>query len=237
MATGLRGTTFGGARPAARRGVAMVKAILAVATLAAASGAAAQAAQTAPATPPAQQPTAQPAPPLQPPPPAAPGSQSTAGSQGASSAAQPSSPGASSQQVVVNPPQPVPPSSTTVVNPSAPPTTVVTPPPPGGEVVVVERRPRPNPVGTVATDSAYGGVAGLLVGFGVALVDEFDDWERNLMVGAGVGLLAGAAFGVGHAAYDAREDRRARRVAFDGMNRTKKDPVVTASTVGVAFRF
>jgi hypothetical protein len=44
--------------------------------------------------------------------------------------------------------------------------------------------------------------------------------------------------GVAHAAYDAREDRRARRrVAFDGLNRTDRDPVVTARTVGFAFRF
>jgi hypothetical protein len=138
----------------------------------------------------------------------------------------------------VNPPpqqqpavdQPPPPSSTTVVNP--PPA-----PPYVRDEVVVERREPRNPMATVATDAAYGGVAGLLVGAGVALVNEWDSWERDLMVGAGVGLLVGAAVGVVHASYDARRDRRTRPIAFDGMNRTDRDPVVTARTVGLAFRF
>jgi hypothetical protein len=90
---------------------------------------------------------------------------------------------------------------------------------------------------TVATDAAYGGVAGLLVGVGVALVNEWDTWERDTMIGSGAGLLVGAAVGVAHAAYDARQDRRIRRIALDGLNRTDKDPIATARTVGLAFRF
>jgi hypothetical protein len=44
--------------------------------------------------------------------------------------------------------------------------------------------------------------------------------------------------GVVHASYDARQERERRaRVAFDGMNRTTRDPVVTARTFGLAFRF
>lgn len=179
-----------------------------------------------------------------PPPQQQPSSQSTAGSQGQSSTAQPSSPGASSQQVVVNPPPsqqpstqppPSPPSSTTVVNP--PPTYV---PGPGyaQDEVVVRRRDERNPMATVATDAAYGGVAGLLVGVGAALVNQWDNWQRDVMVGAGAGVLVGAVVGVAHAAYDAREDRRSRRVAFDGMSRTDKDPVIARRpTVALAFRF
>jgi hypothetical protein len=68
-------------------------------------------------------------------------------------------------------------------------------------------------------------------------VNELDSWERDAMVGAGVGLLVGAAVGVAHAAYDAREERRrTRRIAFDGMNRTDRDPVVTARSVGLALQ-
>jgi hypothetical protein len=123
-----------------------------------------------------------------------------------------------------------PPSSTTVINPPAP-----------GyreDTVVVERQYRTNPLATVATDAAWGGLAGLIVGFGVTLIDEFDHWDRDLMVGAGIGVLAGAAVGVGHAAYEAREADRRRRVAYgDGLDRTDRDPVVTARTVGFAFRF
>lgn len=214
----------------------MVRTVLVVVALAAASRSAAQAQQPQPYPPQQQQPQGQ-AQPSQPAQPAQPSSPSTAGSQGQSSTAQPSSPGASSQQVVVNPPSseqpttapPPPPSSTTVVNP----------PPYRGDTVVVEERYRPNPFATVATDAAWGGLAGLLVGFGITLVDEFDDWDRDLMVGAGIGVLAGAAVGVAHAAYEAREaDRARRRVAYgDGMNRTDRDPVVTARTFGFALRF
>lgn len=199
----------------------------------------------------AQTGTQAPAPPAAPPPaPPAPGSQSTAGSQGQSSTAQPSSPGASSQQVVVNPPQPVPspapPSSTTVVNPPPAGPTVYAQP--YGDVAVVERREKPNPLAIVAMDAAYGGVAGLLVGGGVALVQEGDDWGRDLMVGAGIGLIVGAVVGVAHAVYETNQyDRATRRaaagprperlVAGDGLNRTDRDPVITAATVGLTVNF
>ncbi len=199
----------------------MGRTFLVIAALLAASDALAQAQQPE-AYPPPQQPQAQP-PPAPPP---------------AVQPAQPGSPGASSQQVVVNPPssqqpstQTAPPSSTTVINP------------PGGgyyqgDTYVVEREPAPNPFATVAIDAAWGGLAGLIVGFGVTLVNSWDHWDRDLTVGAGVGVLVGAAVGVAHAAYNAREAERRRHVAFgDGLNRTDRDPVITRPTVGYAFRF
>lgn len=214
----------------------MGRSFLVAVSLLAASAAGAQTPQPQPY--PQQQPQAQPPPPAQTQPAAPSGPPSTAGSQGTSSAAQPGSPGASSQQVVVNPPssqQPstaaAPPSSTTVVNP------------PGAtayrdETVYVEREYRPNPVATVATDAAWGGLAGLLVGFGVTLVNQFDHWDRDMMVGAGAGVLVGAAVGAVQATLDAREAERRRHLAFgDGMNRTDRDPVITAPSVGFAFRF
>ncbi len=209
----------------------MVKVLFTVVALGAASAAVGQY-PSQPSPPPQQQPPPQPT--VQ-----QPQSSSTAGSQGQSSTAQPSSPGASSQQVVVNPPpsqqpsvQPPPPSSTTVVNP-----------PPtygsgyGQDEVIVSRREEHNPMATVATDAGYGAIAGLLVGTGVALVNQWDHWERDMMVGTGAGVLVGAAVGVVQAGADARDDRR-RRVARDGMNRTDKDPVITSRpTFALAFNF
>ncbi len=192
--------------------------------------------QPQPYYPPQQQPQAQPPPP--PPaqlPPAAPsGPPSTAGSQGTSSTAQPGSPGASSQQVVVNPPSSQQPSTAT-----APPssTTVINPPGSYQQETYVEQQIRTNPIATVATDAAWGGLAGLVVGFGVTLVNQFDHWGRDLMVGAGAGVLVGAAVGVGQAAWDASHSHGQRVAYDDGMNRTEKDPVITAPTVGYAFRF
>jgi hypothetical protein len=169
---------------------------------------------------------------------------------------QPSGSGAASQQVVVNPPQPsgaataqqqsppqqqppAPPPSTTVVTPPPPSTTVVSPPPRDYGQVVVEERVERNPMATIAMDAAYGGVAGLLVGFGVALVNDWDNWDRSLMVGAGSGLIIGSLFGIGHVAYEAREDRRRRdRYAFDGLGSTARHPVLSARTMaGVSGRF
>lgn len=215
----------------------MVRTSVVALALLAASGAAAQAQQPQ-AYPPQQQQEPPPPPAAQPAPPAAPsGPPSAAGSQGTSSTAQPGSPGASSQQVVVNPPssqQPststAPPSSTTVINPPGSPAY--------RDEVYVEREVRPNPIATVATDAAWGGLAGLVIGFGVTLVNQFDHWDRDLMVGAGAGVLTGAVVGVAQAAYDASQADRRRRVAYgDGMNRTDRDPVITAPTVGFAFRF
>ncbi len=219
----------------------MVRTFLVSVALLAAASADAQTQQSPQTYPPQQAPQAQPPPAQQPPPPAQTpppppsGPPSAAGSQGTSSTAQPGSPGASSQQVVVNPPSSEQPSTTT-----APPssTTVINPPgaAPYRQETYVEQQIRTNPIATVATDAAWGGVAGLLVGFGVTLVNQFDHWGRDLMVGAGAGVLVGAVVGVARAASDASQSRR--RVSYgDGMNRTDQDPVITAPTVGYAFRF
>jgi hypothetical protein len=113
-----------------------------------------------------------------------------------------------STQVVVNPPQntaayqqpdPQPP----VIVHEAP-VVVHDPPPP---VVVRDDTPSVqavpsgrSAVGIVALDAVYGGVAGGLVGGGVTLIDQGNNWGRDLMVGAGVGVLVGAAYGIYEAA-------------------------------------
>ena len=47
----------------------------------------------------------------------------------------------------------------------------------------------------IATDALYGGLAGLAIGAGVALIEGGNNWGRDLSVGAGVGLLVGGIFG------------------------------------------
>jgi hypothetical protein len=55
----------------------------------------------------------------------------------------------------------------------------------------------------IATDALYGGLAGLAIGGGVALITNDSNWGRDLAVGAGIGLIAGAIFGaVDAASYD-----------------------------------
>ncbi len=167
--------------------------------------------------PPVQATPQQPAPPVQaaPAPAAAPSSSSSATSGGTP---------AGSQQVVVNPPGGVaaPPQqgSTTVVNPPNSPTVVSTAP----AQTYVEREPPRNPVATVALDAAYGGIAGALIGTGVTLVNDWSHWQRDIGVGAGIGLIAGAAVGVAHAAIEAGQGRR--YAVEDGLGSPARDPVI-----------
>lgn len=225
--------------------------ILAAALAAAAAPAWAQAPAAQPSPPPPPPPYSQPPAPQAPPAQAAPPQQapgaSSAPSSSSSSTSGQTGGGAASQQVVVNPPEQAsgqPQGGTTVVNP----------PPQTTPVYVAGDPPREprNPIGTVALDAAYGGLAGLLVGTGVALVDEWDDWERKLSIGAGLGLIAGAAVGVVHAVVEQRNYDQARRrhqglslaapapheVARDGQGSPARDPVggdVHAFTLGGRF--
>jgi hypothetical protein len=64
---------------------------------------------------------------------------------------------------------------------------------------VVELQTHRAPVAVIAQDALYGGVAGLAVGAGVALI-EGGNWGRDLAVGGGVGLLVGGIFGAVDAA-------------------------------------
>jgi hypothetical protein len=111
----------------------------------------------------------------------------------------------------VAPPPPPQPSTQVVVNPQGnqPPAVIplADPPPPvvvQQEPVVVqddtpgvETRPQGrSAIKIIAVDALYGGVAGGLVGGGVTLIDQGNNWARDVMVGAGVGVLVGAAYGV-----------------------------------------
>lgn len=68
---------------------------------------------------------------------------------------------------------------------------------------VVEVQTRRNPAAVIAMDAVYGGIAGLAIGAGVALISGGDNWGRALAVGAGAGLLAGGIFGAIDAASNA----------------------------------
>jgi hypothetical protein len=65
---------------------------------------------------------------------------------------------------------------------------------------VVEVQTTRNPAAVIARDALYGGIAGLAIGGGVALLNNGDNWGRDLAIGAGAGLLVGAIFGAVDAA-------------------------------------
>jgi len=133
------------------------------------------------------------------------------------------------------PQQAPPPPSTTVEVQQAP---QPAPPPPGTQVVVnpqpapapaapapsrvnrydttdvVESHPHRPAMVTIATDALYGGIAGLAVGAGVALIaNDSNHWPRDLMVGAGAGLLIGGAIGAVEAVSDASDHTTTTRRA------------------------
>src|SRR3954465_11796966 len=117
------------------------------------------------------------------------------------------------------PPPPPPSSSTTVTTQSSPPPPTTqavgnpndpnyVPPPPASARTQTQVQGDNEPSGVItapsgrsavaiiATDALYGGVAGALVGGGITLIDQGNNWARNLMVGAGIGILAGAGYGI-----------------------------------------
>ena len=110
------------------------------------------------------------------------------------------------------------PGTQVVVNPQSQPAPAA--PPPGRATKydttdVVETHPHRPAMVTIATDALYGGIAGVLVGGGIALIaSDSDHWARDLTVGAGAGLLVGGAVGVVEAVSDAN-DHPARRAEAD----------------------
>jgi hypothetical protein len=117
----------------------------------------------------------------------------------------------------------VPPAPAVTVNPS--PAVTVNPAP----VVVegseqraassIDRPRRRSPMATVATNALYGGLAGAVIGGGIALINEGDNVGRDLMLGTGLGVLAGAVVG-GVIAY--RDDAR-DPIALDGFGTEQRN--------------
>ena len=136
--------------------------------------------------------------------------------------------------------QPPPPSSSTqvVVNPGDP---GYAPPPPrttvrsdedvGGVTTAPSGR---SAVAIIATDALYGGVAGAVVGAGITLIDNGNNWARHLMLGAGIGILAGATARLAQPMGQARgmECTRLRRRRLRGgqsLTPIRRYPTRTAS--------
>jgi hypothetical protein len=71
---------------------------------------------------------------------------------------------------------------------------------------LVEVHAHRSPGAVIATDALYGGLAGLAIGGGVALISNDGNWGRDLAIGAGIGLVAGGIFGAVDAA--SYSDRR-----------------------------
>ena len=80
----------------------------------------------------------------------------------------------------------------------------------------------------IVRDALYGGLAGLAIGGGIALLNNGDNWQRDLAIGAGAGLLVGAIFGAVDAASADRylavadseprlRDRQLQRVRSAGL--------------------
>jgi hypothetical protein len=127
-----------------------------------------------------------------------------------------SSPGSTTVQTQPPPPPPQPaPGTQVVVNPPPP---EAAPPATSTRVsaydtpVIVEEHRRP-PMAIVATDALYGGLAGVLVGGGIALLDNGDHWQRDLMIGAGAGILAGVGVGIAQVVIESSDSPRTRSVA------------------------
>ena len=71
---------------------------------------------------------------------------------------------------------------------------------------------------TVAINALYGGAAGALLGIGVALIEQ-DNYVRDVMIGAGVGVIVGGVVGGVMAYSDAAPDR----YAVDGLGTPARD--------------
>jgi hypothetical protein len=115
--------------------------------------------------------------------------------------------------------QPPPSSSTNVVvNPSEPSTTTTTSTRVRASdeaVGISAHHDGRTDIMIVATDALYGGLAGTLIGGGIALINNGNNWGRDLMIGGGIGILAGAGFGIVEAATRTEERTTVRRAAAD----------------------
>jgi hypothetical protein len=97
---------------------------------------------------------------------------------------------------------------------------------------VVEVQTHRNPAAVIATDAIYGGIAGLAIGAGVALIDGGNNWGRDLSIGAGAGLLVGAAFGAIDAVSADRTMSAADLAARDRMSDSQKHPTMLGYRLG-----
>lgn len=84
--------------------------------------------------------------------------------------------------------------------------------------------------GSILTGALYGGLAGAVIGLGVGLIEN-DNYGRDIAIGAGAGILVGAALGATHAFGDSRS-----LAATDGLSSPERYPM-RARTLRVAGSF
>jgi hypothetical protein len=97
---------------------------------------------------------------------------------------------------------------------------------------IVEVQGHRNFAAVIATDAVYGGIAGLAIGAGVALIENDHNWGRDLSVGAGAGLLIGAAFGAIDAANADRTMSAADLAARDRIEHSQSHPATLGYRIG-----
>jgi hypothetical protein len=85
--------------------------------------------------------------------------------------------------------------------------------------------------GAIFTSALYGGLAGAVIGGGVGLIEN-GNYGRDIAIGAGVGVLVGAALGATNAFRDTRAFP-----ASDGLNTTDRFPVLQGNTMGFGGKF
>jgi hypothetical protein len=98
---------------------------------------------------------------------------------------------------------------------------------------LVEVHSERSPIAVIARDALYGGLAGLAIGGGVALISG-DNVGRDLAIGAGVGLIAGAIFGAVDAASADRYMAVADSTAHDRDARSQN---VRSGSLGYGVKF
>jgi hypothetical protein len=99
---------------------------------------------------------------------------------------------------------------------------------------LVEVQSSRSPVAVIARDALYGGIAGLAIGAGVALLNGGDNVGRDLAIGAGAGLIVGAIFG----AVDAASADRYMAVADStARERDVRSQNLRSGSVGYGMKF
>ena len=86
--------------------------------------------------------------------------------------------------------------------------------------------------GNILLSALYGGLAGAAIGLAVGLIEN-GNYGRDIAIGAGAGILVGAALGAAHVFSDERGPLPMR----DGLGSTDRDPVLSSRTLALGGSF
>ena len=93
-------------------------------------------------------------------------------------------------------------------------------PPLGGPILAGVEGAEGNGAPSILYGTLYVGLAGTVIGLGVGLIEN-GNYGRDIAIGAGVGILVGAALGATHVFGDSRPFP-----SSDGLASTDRDPVL-----------